>query len=208
MFTQTGSMLRLLLGNFRLRNVEQTYMLLRKNIVLLSVNLEAVLLTAPFESESVGIAVLATHRLQTPRTQLIHAFPMDLGMEPTLMLLLWHLQNSGREGRRKPHWNVEELTLVEANVFPMFTLLPRLRTLLVMAPSVPKPPRLLTDPIDDYDVLKHPPSSDPPQTTLQSLIVHGTLIGPLLVPPSAWLPQSLASLLQTPELSTLVVQLS
>lgn len=119
-------------------------------MVRFAVNLVAELLTAPLDKESGLIAELPTHRLKTPPTPPIQAFPMSDGIPATLILLLVHLQHSGMSGRRKPQWKVESaLRFVESNVFPMLTLLPRVRTLLVMAPNVPKPPTLLVDPIAD-----------------------------------------------------------
>lgn len=77
--TQTGSMFTLLLGMPRLPTREQFYALPRRNMVLLSVNLEPVLLTAVSESRSVGAAELATHRLKTPPKPGTHALETAVG---------------------------------------------------------------------------------------------------------------------------------
>lgn len=179
-FTQHGSTVKLLLVILPFPTRSQVYILPGQKVIPLVENLVAELLQ-PIELSTAPLAgPLPTLRLYRPPQPLRQAFP---SLPLKLMFLLTHLQVIGIRATREVHWQQpDELRFGAENVLLTFKLLPRRRTSLVIPPKAPQLPTLLKDPTMVQLPPVHLPTSPPPMTTLNYLVVHGRLHMPLLLP--------------------------
>lgn len=138
-------------------------------------------LLQPIELSTAPLAgPLPTLRLYRVPQPLRQAFP---SLPLKLMFLLTHLQVIGIRATRDVQWQQPEvLRLGAEKVLLRLRLLPRRRTSLVIPPSAVKLPTLLKDPTIEQSPPVHLPTTPPPVTTLNYLVVHGRLHMLLLLP--------------------------